>query len=83
MENSIITASAARTNLYKIIDEVAMSHTPKTITGKRNNAVILSQSDWIALQETLYLVSIPKMRTSIQEGMDIPLEQCTTEIDWS
>jgi prevent-host-death family protein len=77
-----ITASEARANLYRLIDEAAASHQPVLITGKRNNAVLVSEEDWIALQETLYLLSIPGMRESIKEGMNTPIEECDTELDW-
>jgi prevent-host-death family protein len=77
-----ITASEARANFYSLMDETAASHQPVLITGKRNNAVLISEEDWIAVQETLYLLSIPGMRESIKEGMDTPIEQCDKEIDW-
>lgn len=77
-----ITASEARANFYRLMDETAASHQPVLITGKRNNAVLISEEDWIAMQETLYLLSIPGMRESIKEGMDTPIEQCDKEIDW-
>jgi len=76
MTANIITASAARTNLYQLIDEVSASHHPKIITGKRNNAVLISESDWSAIQETLYLSTIPNMASSIQEGLATPLSDC-------
>ncbi|WP_018861289.1 type II toxin-antitoxin system Phd/YefM family antitoxin [Thioalkalivibrio sp. ALJ3] len=77
-----ITATEARSNLYRLIDEAAESHEPIVITGKRNNAVLLSESDWSAIQETLYLLSVPGMRESIREGMDTPTDECHEELDW-
>ena len=77
-----ITATEARSNLYRLIDETAESHEPIVITGKRNNAVLLSESDWSAIQETLYLLSVPGMRESIREGMDTPADGCHEELDW-
>ena len=79
---STLTASKARSRLYRLIDEAAKSHRPIRITGKRNNAVLLSESDWAAVQETLYLLSIPGMRESIRKGLDTPVEQCSKELDW-
>jgi prevent-host-death family protein len=79
---SNITVTEARSQLYRLIDELAESHEPMVITGKRNNAVLLSQDDWTAIQETLYLLSIPGMRESIREGMDTDIEDCETELDW-
>ena len=82
MEN--ISVSNARSNLYRLIDETAESHTPIAIVGKRNTAVLVSLEDWDAIQETLYLTSIPGMRDSIIEGMNTPLSECATEeeLEW-
>lgn len=77
-----ISASEARANLYKLIDEAAESHAPLTITGKRNDAVLISAEDWAAIQETLYLLSIPGMRESIRAGMAEPLEDSIAELKW-
>ncbi len=77
-----LTASEARSKLYRLIDETALSHEPVVISGKRNNAVLLSQEDWSAIQETLFLLSIPGMRESIREGLATPPEQCGKELDW-
>jgi antitoxin YefM len=77
-----LTASQARANLYKLLDETASTHEPIQITGKRNNAVLLSEDDWRAIQETLYLLSIPKMRESIIEGLKTPVSKCSKDLEW-
>jgi antitoxin YefM len=77
-----ITASKARANLYRLIEETADSSEPVQITGRKANAVLVSEQDWRALQETMYLLSIPGMRESIREGMETPVEECAEEIDW-
>jgi len=77
-----VTASEARSNLYRLIDDTAASHEPVLITGKRSNAILLSEQDWAAVQETLYLLSVPGMRESIVEGLNTSLEQCDTELEW-
>lgn len=79
---SAVTASEARANLYRLIDEVAESHDPLLITGKRGNAVLLSETDWNAIQETLHLMSVPGMRESIREGMETPVAECDKDLDW-
>lgn len=79
---STLSASQVRANLYKIIDETAESHEPVLITGKRNNAVLISEDDWKAIQETIYLSSIPGMSESIIEGMNTPVEECSEKLDW-
>ena len=77
-----LTATEARANLYRLIDQTAESHQPIRIAGKRSSAVLISEADWEAIQETLYLISIPGMRESIKEGMAEPLESSATELDW-
>ena len=76
------TATEARKLLYQLLDEVAESHEPIQITGKRSNAVLIAEDDWHAVQETLYLHSIPGMRDSILEGMKTPVDECEDELDW-
>lgn len=77
-----LSASTARTNLYRLIDETAESHQPLVITGKRNNAVLVSAEDWAAMQETLFLLSVPNMRESIREGMSTPASELVDTLDW-
>lgn len=77
-----LSASDARANLYRLLDQAAESHEPIIISGKRNNAVLVSAEDWSAIQETLYLLSVPGMRESIKEGMSESLEECTKELNW-
>ena len=77
-----LTATAARKSLYSLVDDVAQSHDPIHIIGKRHSAVLVSEDDWRAIQETLFLTSIPGMRESIQEGLNTPVEECSEELAW-
>ena len=77
-----ITASEARANLYRLIDEAAASHQPLLITGKRNKAVLVSEEDWAAIQETLFLLPVPGMRESIRQGMNTPVDACSQDLEW-
>ncbi|MES3039547.1 MAG: type II toxin-antitoxin system Phd/YefM family antitoxin [Pseudomonadota bacterium] len=77
-----LTASEARSNLYRLMDQAAESHQPIVISGKRNSSVLISAEDWEAIQETLYLLSVPGMRESIKQGMDEPVEDCAKELGW-
>ena len=79
---NILNVTEARAKLYTLIDETATSHQPVMITGKRGNAVLMSEEDWNAISETLYLLSVPGMRVSIKEGMEQDLSECTKELDW-
>jgi antitoxin YefM len=82
MVMTTLTASEARANLYRLLDEAAESHQPIRISGKRSNAVLISEEDWSAIQETLYLLSVPGMRESIKKGMETPINKLETELDW-
>jgi antitoxin YefM len=77
-----LSATEARKRLYSLVDEVKESHEPIHIVGKRNAAVLISEEDWRAIQETLYLTSIPGMRASIRKGLKIPVEECDEEPGW-
>ncbi len=79
---NILNATEARTKLYSLIDEAAITHQPVIITGKRSNAVLVSEEDWNAISETLHLLSIPGMRESIREGLDQDLSESSEELDW-
>ena len=79
---NILNATEARSKLYTLIDEAAASHQPVVITGKRANAVLVSEEDWNAISETLYLLSIPGMRESIKEGMAQDIKDCDKELEW-
>ena len=76
------TATKARANLYRLIDQVAHSHKPIHIAGKKAGAVLISEEDWSAIQETLYLQSIPNMGKSIRKGLKTPLNKCDENLDW-
>ena len=77
-----LTASLARASLYKLLDQTAKNHEPVQITGKRNNGVLVSEEDWRAIQETLYLLSIPGMRESIRKGLKAPVKKCSEKPGW-
>jgi antitoxin YefM len=79
---TVLTASQARVALYRLIDEAADSHQPVQITGKRNNAVLLSEGDWRAIQETLHLLSVPGMRESIRNGLAEPVRNLSGKPGW-
>ena len=77
-----ISVTQARSKLYQLLDEAADSHKPIQITGKRCNAVLVSEEDWRSIQETLYLISIPGMRDSIRKGMAEPLTKASANPGW-
>jgi len=77
-----LSASRARILLYRLVRQVGKTHEAVQITGKENNAVLISEEDWRAVQETLYLLSIPKMRESIRKGLKTPVGKCSPDPGW-
>lgn len=77
-----VTATKARGVLYSLIDETNASHEPIQITSKRGNAVLISEADWRAIQETLHLQSIPGMVESIQKARKEGIDKGSKTLDW-
>ena len=79
---STITAAKARVKLNRLIDEVAEGHVPSLIFGTRNSAVLVGDEDWSAIQETLFLMSLPGMRASVQRGKRTPVKKLFGKPNW-
>jgi prevent-host-death family protein len=77
-----ITASQARSTIFRLMEKVSESHRPITITGKHTNAVLVSEEDWRAIEETLYLMSVPGMAQSLLKGKKTPLKNCDPRLKW-
>ena len=77
-----LNATQARKDIYHLIDQVNVDHQPIQINGKRNNAVLISEEDWSAINETLYLLSIKGMRESIQNGLATDIADCSDKLAW-
>ena len=77
-----LNSTVARSNFYGLIAQVNESHQPITITGKKGNAVLIAEEDWSAINETLSLLSIQGMRESIVAGLNTPIDECASELDW-
>ena len=77
-----LTATQARSDLYRLIDRASETHLPLLITSKRHNAILISAENWATLQETAHLCAMPGMRDSILAGLSEPIDACATEISW-
>ena len=77
-----VSAEKVKSNFSKILDDALASHEPIHITGKKAHGILISEEDWRAIQETLFLLSIPKMRESIRKGLKRPIKECATELPW-
>lgn len=79
---TVLTITQARARLYKLVDAAADSHEPVQITGRRASAVLVSEEDWRAIQETLHLLSVPGMRESIRKGLETPVSKLSARLKW-
>ncbi len=77
-----LTATRARANLFKLLDQAGTSHEPIHITGRRQNGVLVSEEDFQAMQETIYLLSVPGMRASLMKARKAPLSSYSTKRPW-
>ena len=77
-----VSVSKARGMLGKLLAEVAAEHEPVRIKGRTTSVVMLHEDDWRAIQETLYLLSVPGMRESIRDGLDTPIDECSEDPGW-
>jgi len=77
-----VSATSARANLYRLIDQVNEESEPLTITGQRGNAVLVGEADWQAIQETLFLQSVPGLAESIRRARAEGVDAGSTELDW-
>ena len=77
-----VSATSARANLYRLIDQVNEESEPLTITGQRGNAVLIGEEDWLAIQETLLLKSVPGLADSIRRARAEGVDAGSTELDW-
>lgn len=77
-----LTASQARANLYRLMDQAASGHEPIQITGKHSDSILVSAEDWKSIQETLHLLSVPGMRELIHKGLETPLSKTSKKLRW-
>lgn len=82
MDMTTLTTSQARAQLFHLVDAAPVSHRPVQIKGRRSSAVLVSYDDWEAIQETLYLLSVPGMRESIRKNMKTPIAKCSKKLPW-
>lgn len=77
-----VSATSARANLYRLIDQVNQDSQPLTITGQRGNAVLIGEDDWRAIQETLFLESVSGLAESIRAARREGVQAASSELDW-
>ena len=77
-----ISATFARAHLDRLIDQVNEDSEPVTITGPRGNAVLISESAWCAIQETLFLESVSGFSESIRAARTDGVRAGSAELNW-
>jgi prevent-host-death family protein len=76
-----ITASHARSEFFNLLNDTAHGD-PALITYKAGNCVLLSEEEWSAINETIYLMTNPKTRKDILEGISTPISECADKLPW-
>jgi antitoxin YefM len=67
---NVLTYSGARANLKAVMDRVVADHDPVVITRQKGEAVVMvSLSDWNAMEETAYLLSDPQGAAELRESI--------------
>lgn len=82
MEMTAVSATSARANLYRLIDQVNQESEPLTITGQRGNAVLVGEDDWRAIQESLFLAGVPGFTESIRQARAEGIEAGSDSLEW-
>ncbi len=85
MTTHIVPISSARSNLFSLAQSTIESHQPITLTSKHGNVVLMSEEDFKAIQETLYLMSIPEVVEDVKAGRKTPKNKMAKrdELPWS
>jgi prevent-host-death family protein len=77
-----ISTTVARANLDRLIDQVNESSEPVTITGRRASAVLVGESAWRGIDETLRLESVSGLTESVRQALIDGVQEGSTELDW-
>lgn len=77
-----VSVKEASDNLPDLVQNSIAKREPVLISGKNNNAVLMAESDWQAMNETLHLLSVPGMRDAIKRGLSENLERTSKELKW-
>lgn len=77
-----VSATWARANLYRLIDQVNEESEPLTITGQRGNAVLIGEDDWRAIQESLFLAGVPGLTESARQARGEGIGAGSDTLEW-
>ena len=73
-----------RQNIFEYMSQAIDYNDIINVSTKNGNAIILSESDYNSLVESLYLSSDQKVKNEILEGKNTPLSECVSadEVNW-
>lgn len=75
----ITTAKNFRDNLSEMIDELIKSNEQLKVTTEIGNVVVLSESHYNGIMETLRIYSNPQEKEKIIEGLHTTIDDCVSE----
>ena len=77
-----VSVKEASDKLPDLVENTIEKREPVLISGKNNNAVLMAESDWQAMNETLHLLSVPGMRDAIKKGLSSNLKSTSRKLNW-
>lgn len=77
-----MSVKEASDKLPDLVENTIEKREPVLISGKKNNAVLMAESDWQAMNETLQLLSVPGMRDAIKKGLSENLKSTSRKLNW-
>jgi antitoxin YefM len=77
-----VSVKEASDKLPYLVENTIEKREPVLISGKKNNAVLMAESDWQAMNETLQLLSVPGMRDAIKKGLSENLKSTSRKLNW-
>ena len=77
-----VSVKEASDKLPDLVENTIEKREPVLISGKNNNAVLMAESDWQAMNETLHLLSVPGMRDAIKKGLSENLKSTSRKLNW-
>ena len=75
------TVTKFRENIFEYLRSAVEFNDVINVTTKNGNAVVMSESDYNAMRETFYLLSIPGMTERFAEAVNTPIEECE-KFEW-
>jgi len=72
----MVKATYLRNNFFEILENCIKFGEKVSISGKKGNAVLLSEEEYRGLQAAAELCSVPKLKNKIIKGMKTSIKDC-------